>query len=41
MCGMLWSDVYNSVFQFPPISINFAQSLKRRRTTFYKPQSTG
>ena len=23
--GMLWIDVYNSVFQFPPLSTNFAQ----------------
>jgi hypothetical protein len=25
MFGMLWIDVYDSVFQFPPISSNFAQ----------------
>jgi hypothetical protein len=40
MFGMLWIDVYGSVFQFPPISSNFAQSLKRSRSTFYRPQST-
>jgi transposase len=33
-------DVYDSVFQFPPISINFTQPLKRSATTFYRPQST-
>ena len=38
--GMLWNDVYDSVFQFPPISNNFAQPLKRRGTTFHRPQST-
>ena len=31
--GMLWIDVYNSVFQFPPISNNFAQTLKRQHST--------
>ena len=35
MFGMLWIDVYNSVFQFPPISGNFAQPLKRSWTTFH------
>ncbi len=29
MFGMLWIGVYNSVFQFLPISSNFAQPLKR------------
>ena len=33
MFGMLWIDVYDSVFQFPPISSNFAQSLKRSVAT--------
>jgi hypothetical protein len=37
---MLWIDVYNSVFQFPPISINFAQPFKRGGTAFHRPQST-
>ena len=40
MFGMLWIDMYNSVFQFPPILHNFAQPLKRSRTTFHSPQST-
>jgi transposase len=31
---------YDSAFQFPPISSNFAQPLKRSGTTFYRPQST-
>jgi hypothetical protein len=35
--GMLWID---SVFQFPPISSNFTQPLKRSGTTFHRPQST-
>jgi hypothetical protein len=30
----------DSVFQFPPISSNFAQPLKRSGTTFHRPQST-
>jgi hypothetical protein len=37
---MLWIDLYDSVFQFPPIFINFAQPLKRSGTTFHRPQST-
>ena len=40
MFGMLWIYMYGSVFQFPPISSNFTQSLKRSRTSFYRPQST-
>jgi hypothetical protein len=28
------------VFQFPPISRNFAQPLMRIETTFHRPQST-
>ena len=38
MFGMQWINVYNSVFQFPPISINFAQQWSW--TTFHRPQST-
>jgi hypothetical protein len=38
--GMLWIDVYDSVFQFPPISSTFTQPLKRRGTTFHRSQST-
>uniref|UniRef100_A0A4W5RB73 6-phosphofructokinase n=1 Tax=Hucho hucho TaxID=62062 RepID=A0A4W5RB73_9TELE len=37
---MPWIDVYNSVFQFPPISSNIALPLKRKGTTFHRPQST-
>ncbi len=40
MFGMLWIGVYDSVFRFLPISINFAQPLKRSGTTFHRPQST-
>jgi hypothetical protein len=40
MFEMLWIEVYDKVFQFPPISSNFAQVLKRSGTTFYRPQST-
>ena len=40
MFGMLWINMYNSVFQFPPISNNFTQPLKRSGTTFHRPQST-
>ncbi len=40
MFGMLWIDVYDSVFQFLPISSNFAQPLKRSGPTFHRPQST-
>jgi hypothetical protein len=40
MFGMLWIDVYNSVFQFPPISNNISKPLKRSGTTFHRPQST-
>jgi hypothetical protein len=39
MFGMLWIDLYDSVFQFPPISINFAQPLKRSGTTYHRPYS--
>ena len=34
MFGMLWINVCDSVFQFPPISSNFTQPLKRSGTTF-------
>jgi hypothetical protein len=40
MFGMLWIDVYYSVFQFLPISSNFAQPLNRSGITFHGPQST-
>jgi hypothetical protein len=40
MFGMLWIDVYDSVFQFPPMSNNVTQPLKRSGTTFHRPQST-
>ncbi len=40
MFGMLWIDVYDSVFQFLPKSSNFAQPLKRSGPTFHRPQST-
>ena len=33
-------DLYDSVFQFPPISRNFTQPLKRSGTTFHRPKST-
>jgi hypothetical protein len=40
MLEILRIDVYDSMFQFPPISSNFAQPLKRSGTTFHRPQST-
>ncbi len=40
MFGMLWIGVYDSVFQFLPISSNFAQPLKRSGQIFHRPQST-
>ena len=40
MFGMLWTDMHDSVFQFPPISSNIAQPLKRSGTTFCSTQST-
>jgi hypothetical protein len=40
MFGMLWINVYDSVFQFLPISSNFTQPLKRSGITFHRPQST-
>ncbi len=36
MFGMLWIGVYDSVFQFLPISSNFAQPLKRSGPTFHR-----
>ena len=38
--GMLWIGIYDSVFQFPPISSYFVQPLKRSGPTFHRPQST-
>ncbi len=38
MFGMLWIGVYDSVFQFLPISSNFAQSLKRSGPTSHNQQ---
>ncbi len=40
MFGMLWIGVFDSVFQFLPISSNFAQPLKRSGPTSHRPQST-
>ncbi len=40
MFGMPWIGVYDSVFQFLPISSTIAQPLKRSGPTFYRPQST-
>ncbi len=40
MFGMLWIGVYDSMFQFLPISSNFTQPLKRSGPTFNRPQST-
>jgi hypothetical protein len=37
---MLWIDVYYSMFQFPPISSNFAQPLKRSATTRHRKKRT-
>ena len=38
MFGMLWIDVYDSLFHYPPIFSNFTQSLKRSGTTFHNQQ---
>ncbi len=38
--GMLWIGVYDSVFQFLPISSNFTQPLKRSGPTFHRPHLT-
>ncbi len=40
MFEMLWTGIYDSVFQFLAISSNFAQPLKRSGPTFHRPQST-
>ncbi len=40
MFGMLWIGVYDSVFQFLPISSNSTQPLKRSGPTSHRPQST-
>ncbi len=40
MFGMLWIGVYDSVFQFLPISSNFTQPLKRSGPICHRPQST-
>jgi hypothetical protein len=40
MFGMLWVDVYGSMFQFPPISSNFTEPLKMSEITFHRPQSS-
>ncbi len=40
MFGMLLIGVYDSVFQFLPISSNFARPLKRSGPIFHRPQST-
>ncbi len=40
MFGMLWISIHDCVFQFLPISSNFAQPLKRSGPTFQRPQST-
>ncbi len=40
MFGMLWIGVYDSVFQFLPISCNFTQPFKRSGPTSHRPQST-
>jgi hypothetical protein len=40
MFGMLWINVYNFVFQFPQISSNFTQTLKRSGTAFHRLLST-
>ena len=36
----VWDALDRCVFQFPPISSNFTQPLKRSGTSFYRPQST-
>lgn len=40
MFEMLWIGVYDSVFQFLPISSNLAQPLKKSEATFHRPRST-
>jgi hypothetical protein len=39
MFGMLWNYVHDRELQFPPISSNFAQPLKRSGTTFHRLQT--
>ncbi len=39
MFGMFWISVYDSVFEFLPISSNFTQLLKRSGPTSHRPQS--
>ncbi len=40
MFGMLWIGVYDSVFQFLPISSNFAQPFNRSGPTFHRQSTT-
>ncbi len=40
MFGMLWIGVYDSVFQFLPISRNFTQPFERSGPTSHRPHST-
>ncbi len=40
MFRMLWIGIYDSVFQFLPISSNFTQTLKRSGPTSHRQQST-
>ncbi len=40
MFGMLWIGIYDSGFQFLPISSTFAHPLKRSGSTLHRPQST-
>ena len=39
MFGLLWIDLYDSRFQFLPISSNFAKSFKRSGPICHRPQS--
>ncbi len=39
MFGMLWIGVYDSVFQFLPISCSFVQPLMKSGPIFHRPQS--
>jgi len=41
MFGMLWISVYNSVFQFLPISNNFTKPLKRPQSTTWSTLCKG
>jgi len=40
MFGILWISIYDSVFQFLPISSNITQPLMRSGPTLHRPQST-